>query len=274
VRCLERKANPVRPGRLRRRRGPGPWSGCSARARPTRRPGPAPSGSSPTEAVFRQANTRPRSATNNERGNWIWPDVTAARQRGGSVVELLVVGIVAGFLAGISPCVLPVLPVVLVAGATGATGAVILTAAFAVGTAVPLLAVAATGGQPSTTSLRRFRSARWGWPGPGPTMRRKPPRAREPSWNSASSPRTSTWCSAAPGRSTCPSTATIARPSMSAGFPGSTPSTRLARPRAERSCCVPHRACRPTTSPSAEFAARVVSYRVSGMSPGGVSMWA
>jgi cytochrome c biogenesis protein CcdA/thiol-disulfide isomerase/thioredoxin len=38
------------------------------------------------------------------------------------VVELVVVGIVAGFLAGISPCILPVLPVVLVAGATGATG--------------------------------------------------------------------------------------------------------------------------------------------------------
>jgi len=39
------------------------------------------------------------------------------------VVELVVVGIVAGFLAGISPCILPVLPVVLVAGATGAPGA-------------------------------------------------------------------------------------------------------------------------------------------------------
>jgi cytochrome c biogenesis protein CcdA/thiol-disulfide isomerase/thioredoxin len=33
------------------------------------------------------------------------------------VVELIIVGIVAGFLAGISPCILPVLPVVLVAGA-------------------------------------------------------------------------------------------------------------------------------------------------------------
>src|SRR5581483_1770844 len=32
--------------------------------------------------------------------------------------ELIVVGVVAGFLAGISPCILPVLPVVLVAGAT------------------------------------------------------------------------------------------------------------------------------------------------------------
>ncbi len=31
---------------------------------------------------------------------------------------LVVVGVVAGFLAGISPCILPVLPVVLVAGAT------------------------------------------------------------------------------------------------------------------------------------------------------------
>jgi cytochrome c biogenesis protein CcdA/thiol-disulfide isomerase/thioredoxin len=35
------------------------------------------------------------------------------------MVELILVGIVAGFLAGISPCILPVLPVVLVAGATG-----------------------------------------------------------------------------------------------------------------------------------------------------------
>jgi len=34
------------------------------------------------------------------------------------VVELVVVGIVAGFLSGISPCILPVLPVVLVAGAS------------------------------------------------------------------------------------------------------------------------------------------------------------
>ena len=34
------------------------------------------------------------------------------------MVELVVVGIVAGFLAGISPCILPVLPVVLVAGAS------------------------------------------------------------------------------------------------------------------------------------------------------------
>ena len=34
------------------------------------------------------------------------------------MVELIGVGIVAGFLAGISPCILPVLPVVLVAGAS------------------------------------------------------------------------------------------------------------------------------------------------------------
>ena len=34
------------------------------------------------------------------------------------MVGLVVVGIVAGFLAGISPCILPVLPVVLVAGAS------------------------------------------------------------------------------------------------------------------------------------------------------------
>jgi cytochrome c biogenesis protein CcdA len=33
------------------------------------------------------------------------------------MVELIIVGIVAGFLAGISPCILPVLPIVLVASA-------------------------------------------------------------------------------------------------------------------------------------------------------------
>jgi cytochrome c biogenesis protein CcdA/thiol-disulfide isomerase/thioredoxin len=37
------------------------------------------------------------------------------------VIGLLVVGLVAGVIAGISPCILPVLPVVLVAGATGTT---------------------------------------------------------------------------------------------------------------------------------------------------------
>ena len=36
------------------------------------------------------------------------------------MVELLLVGVVAGFLAGISPCILPVLPVVLVGGASAA----------------------------------------------------------------------------------------------------------------------------------------------------------
>src|SRR5215472_15513255 len=39
------------------------------------------------------------------------------------MVELVVVGVVAGFLAGISPCILPVLPVVLVAGAESAQAA-------------------------------------------------------------------------------------------------------------------------------------------------------
>jgi cytochrome c biogenesis protein CcdA/thiol-disulfide isomerase/thioredoxin len=39
------------------------------------------------------------------------------------MVELVVVGVVAGFLAGISPCILPVLPVVLVAGAAQPAGA-------------------------------------------------------------------------------------------------------------------------------------------------------
>ena len=35
---------------------------------------------------------------------------------------LVLIGVVAGFLAGISPCILPVLPVILVAGATGSAG--------------------------------------------------------------------------------------------------------------------------------------------------------
>ena len=39
------------------------------------------------------------------------------------MIGLVLVGVVAGFLAGISPCILPVLPVVLVAGATGSGGA-------------------------------------------------------------------------------------------------------------------------------------------------------
>ncbi len=39
------------------------------------------------------------------------------------MVGLVLVGVVAGFLAGISPCILPVLPVVLVAGATGSAAA-------------------------------------------------------------------------------------------------------------------------------------------------------
>ena len=51
------------------------------------------------------------------------------------MVELVVVGIVAGFLAGISPCILPVLPVVLVAGATGTAGASGTAGAIAPGSA-------------------------------------------------------------------------------------------------------------------------------------------
>ena len=39
------------------------------------------------------------------------------------MIALVLVGVVAGFLAGISPCILPVLPVVLVAGATGTNAA-------------------------------------------------------------------------------------------------------------------------------------------------------
>ena len=39
------------------------------------------------------------------------------------MIGLVIVGVVAGFLAGISPCILPVLPVILVAGATGSNAA-------------------------------------------------------------------------------------------------------------------------------------------------------
>jgi cytochrome c biogenesis protein CcdA/thiol-disulfide isomerase/thioredoxin len=39
------------------------------------------------------------------------------------MIELVLLGVVAGFLAGISPCILPVLPVVLVAGATSTRAA-------------------------------------------------------------------------------------------------------------------------------------------------------
>ena len=51
------------------------------------------------------------AATNNERGPW------TSRRPGSDMIELIIVGVVAGFLAAISPCILPVLPVVLVAGA-------------------------------------------------------------------------------------------------------------------------------------------------------------
>jgi cytochrome c biogenesis protein CcdA len=40
------------------------------------------------------------------------------------VAELIVIGVVAGFLAGVSPCIIPVLPVVLVAGGTAPAGPV------------------------------------------------------------------------------------------------------------------------------------------------------
>src|SRR5271165_2164859 len=37
------------------------------------------------------------------------------------MLELVIIGVVAGLVAGISPCILPVLPVILVAGATTPT---------------------------------------------------------------------------------------------------------------------------------------------------------
>jgi len=69
-----------------------------------------------------------------------------------------------GFLLGLAvgvvyvPCAGPVLAAIAVVGATHRVGltAVILTAAFAVGTAVPLLAVAVAGGQ-LTSRIRAFR---------------------------------------------------------------------------------------------------------------------
>ena len=47
------------------------------------------------------------------------------------MIGLVLVGVVAGFLAGISPCILPVLPVVLVAGATGTSPAARRTVDYA-----------------------------------------------------------------------------------------------------------------------------------------------
>jgi cytochrome c biogenesis protein CcdA/thiol-disulfide isomerase/thioredoxin len=53
-----------------------------------------------------------------------------AGEEAAEVLELLLVGVVAGFIAGVSPCVLPVLPVVLVAGTTGPPSATVPAAAF------------------------------------------------------------------------------------------------------------------------------------------------
>jgi cytochrome c biogenesis protein CcdA/thiol-disulfide isomerase/thioredoxin len=58
------------------------------------------------------------------------------------MIELVVVGVVAGFLAGISPCILPVLPVVLVAGAAPPPGAEPATRMTRAGLARPLAVIA------------------------------------------------------------------------------------------------------------------------------------
>jgi len=58
------------------------------------------------------------------------------------MVELVIVGIAAGFLAGISPCILPVLPVVLVAGAGQPAGAAPVTTARRGGLRRPLAVIA------------------------------------------------------------------------------------------------------------------------------------
>jgi cytochrome c biogenesis protein CcdA/thiol-disulfide isomerase/thioredoxin len=65
------------------------------------------------------------------------------------MVELVVVGIVAGFLAGISPCILPVLPVVLVAGAAPLPDAGAAAAADAAQVPAPVQ-VPASGGAPGS----------------------------------------------------------------------------------------------------------------------------
>ena len=80
-------------------------------------------------------------------------------------------GFVLGLALGVLyvPCAGPVLAAITVVGATHRVGltAVFVTAAFAVGTAIPLLAVALAGGQLSrrVSLLRRARSA-------GPARRR------------------------------------------------------------------------------------------------------
>jgi cytochrome c biogenesis protein CcdA/thiol-disulfide isomerase/thioredoxin len=60
------------------------------------------------------------------------------------MIGLVLVSVVAGFLAGISPCILPVLPVVLVAGATGppGSGQVADAAPARIGVARPVAVVA------------------------------------------------------------------------------------------------------------------------------------
>ena len=88
------------------------------------------------------------------------------------MVELVLVGIVAGFLAGISPCILPVLPVVLVAGASPPTR----TATPA--TRMPRRPGAAAGGdRRSGPELQHYRAGRVGDPfAPSPAPRRSPRR--------------------------------------------------------------------------------------------------
>ncbi|HTZ27609.1 MAG TPA: hypothetical protein VMC83_26665 [Streptosporangiaceae bacterium] len=68
------------------------------------------------------------------------------------MVELVIVGIAAGFLAAISPCVLPVLPVVLVAGAGEPAGP---PPAHAVGAGGPAAAEPAPGIAFRRVALRR-----------------------------------------------------------------------------------------------------------------------
>jgi cytochrome c biogenesis protein CcdA/thiol-disulfide isomerase/thioredoxin len=48
---------------------------------------------------------------------WLMPHLRSGKEEN-RVVELIAIGFVAGIVAGISPCILPVLPIILVAGAT------------------------------------------------------------------------------------------------------------------------------------------------------------
>jgi cytochrome c biogenesis protein CcdA/thiol-disulfide isomerase/thioredoxin len=94
------------------------------------------------------------------------------------MIELIVVGVVAGFLAGISPCILPVLPVVLVAGATPPPDGDLVNAAQVTATPVPAgRAGAATSSDEPAAAAAVDATSAGGGPGKGGQAGRKSPKA-------------------------------------------------------------------------------------------------